>query len=82
MLIVSFAAWVINRATTHLVNPPDFKIWSLIQLTVPPAVAGTPPFIITPPYYYPPSLPTSTSPLTYPFTTLYHYLSTPLSPRY
>ena len=51
MLIVSFAAWVINRATTHLVNPPDFKIWSLIQLTVPPAVAGTPSS-----YYYPPLL--------------------------
>ena len=41
MLIVSFLAWVVNRATTHLVNPPDFKIWSLLQLTVPPAVAGT-----------------------------------------
>ena len=41
MLMVSFAAWLINRATTHLVNPPDFKIWSLLQLTVPPAVAGT-----------------------------------------
>ena len=50
MLIVSFLAWVVNRATTHLVNPPDFKIWSLLQLTVPPAVAGTPPPLLI---YYP-----------------------------
>jgi hypothetical protein len=40
LLIISFVAWLVNRLTTHLVNPPDFKIFSLLQLVVPPPLAG------------------------------------------
>ena len=40
MLLTSFLAWVVNRLTTHLLNPPDLKIWSMLSLTAPPPAAG------------------------------------------
>ena len=40
MLVTSFFAWLVNRLTTHLLNPPDLKIWSLLALTAPPPAAG------------------------------------------
>ena len=43
MFAVSFFAWVTNRFTTHLINPPDFfpdRIPSYLALTTPPPVVG------------------------------------------
>jgi hypothetical protein len=40
MVLANFLAWLVNRLTTHLLNPPDLKIWSLLALTAPPPAAG------------------------------------------